>query len=60
MMVVLAVAFVAGLVGFAVRVSWVVAVVTMALGLGYVAANSRKDRIERRERTDNAQATEAP
>jgi Flp pilus assembly protein TadB len=46
MIVVLAIAFVSGLVGFAIHTVWVVAVVTMALGLGYEVANSRKERVE--------------
>jgi hypothetical protein len=43
---ILSVAFLAGLVGFAVHVLWVVAVVVLALGLGYVVANARQDRRE--------------
>lgn len=46
MVVILSVAFLAGLVGFAVHVLWVVAVVVLALGLGYVIANARQDRRE--------------
>jgi len=46
MVVVLSVAFLAGLVGFAVHVLWVVAIVVLALGLGYVIANARQDRRE--------------
>jgi hypothetical protein len=60
MIVVLSIAFVSGLVGFAVRVSWVVTVVTLALGLGYVIANVRKDHVERLDRADDRQATETP
>lgn len=56
MIVVLTVAFVSGLVGFAVRVSWVVTVVTLALGLGYVVANLRKDDVERLDRTGESSA----
>jgi hypothetical protein len=52
---VLAIAFIAGLIGFAIHVVWVIAVVTMALGLGYVVANSRKERVEALERRENAQ-----
>jgi membrane protein implicated in regulation of membrane protease activity len=57
MIVVMTIAFVAGLVGFAVHVAWVVAVVVLALGLGYVVANSRKDRVETLDRRDDPQAT---
>jgi Flp pilus assembly protein TadB len=43
---VLGIAFVMGIVGFAWHVLWVVAVVVMALGLGFSIANSRRDRFE--------------
>jgi Flp pilus assembly protein TadB len=56
MTVVLAVAFISGLIGFAIHVVWVIAVVTIALGLGYVVANSRKERVETLERRESAQA----
>ena len=46
MVAVLSVAFLAGLVGFAVHVLWIVAIVVLALGLGYVIANARQDRRE--------------
>jgi cytochrome c-type biogenesis protein CcmH/NrfF len=36
----------AGLVGFAVHVLWIAAIVVLALGLGYVVANARQDRRE--------------
>jgi uncharacterized membrane protein len=35
-----------GLIGFALQVLWVVSVVVLALGLGYVVANARQDRQE--------------
>jgi membrane protein implicated in regulation of membrane protease activity len=57
MTVVMTIAFIAGLVGFAVHVAWVVAVVVLALGLGYVVANSRKERVETLGRRDDPQAT---
>ena len=57
MTVVMTIAFIAGLVGFAVHVAWVVAVVVLALGLGYVVANSRKERVETLDRRDDPQAT---
>lgn len=43
---VLAAALILGLIGLAVHVVWVVAIVVMALGLGFVLANSRRDRID--------------
>jgi general stress protein CsbA len=46
MVAILSVAFLAGLVGFAVHVLWIVAIVVLALGLGYVVANARQDRRE--------------
>jgi general stress protein CsbA len=46
MVSVLSVALLAGLLGFAFHVLWVVAIVVLALGLGYVVANARQDRRE--------------
>jgi len=46
MVAILSVAFLAGLIGFAVHVLWVVSVVVLAVGLGYVVANARQDRRE--------------
>ncbi len=46
MLVVLSAALVLGLIGFAVHALWVVAVIVIALGLGYIAANSRRDRTD--------------
>jgi len=49
---VLSVALLFGLVGFALHTLWVVTIVVLALGLGYVLANARQDRreiIEQRE-----------
>ena len=43
---VLAVALLLGLVGFGVHFLWVVAIIVMALGLGFTVANSRRDRID--------------
>lgn len=45
MLVVLTAALIFGLIGFAAQVMWIVAIIVIALGLGYVAANSRRDRI---------------
>ena len=44
MLVVLSVGLLAGLVGFAIHTLWVVSVIALALGLGYVVANVRHDR----------------
>lgn len=43
---VLAVALLLGLVGLALHVLWVAAIIVMALGLGFTIANSRRDRID--------------
>ena len=43
---VLSVALVLGLVGLALHVLWVVAIIVMALGLGFALANRRRDRID--------------
>jgi len=52
MVAVLSAALLFGLFGFAFHTLWVVTIVVLALGLGYVVANARQDRrevIERRE-----------
>lgn len=46
MLTVLSVALILGLIGFAAHALWVVTIVVMALGLGYVIANSRRDRTD--------------
>jgi Flp pilus assembly protein TadB len=43
---VLCVALVLGLVGLALHVLWIVAIIVMALGLGFALANRRRDRID--------------
>jgi Flp pilus assembly protein TadB len=43
---VLVIAVILGLVGFALHILWVVAVIVMALGLGYAVANSRRNKID--------------
>lgn len=40
----LSVALLFGLIGFAVHTLWIVAILVLALGLGYVVANARQDR----------------
>jgi hypothetical protein len=43
---VLSIALLFGLVGLAFHFLWVVAIIVMALGLGFTVANSRRDRID--------------
>ncbi len=43
---VLCAALLFGLIGLAVHFLWIVAIIIMALGLGYTVANSRRDRID--------------
>lgn len=52
MVLVLGLALLCGLIGFAVHIFWIAAIIVLALGLGYVFANARQDRkdvVERRE-----------
>ncbi len=44
MAAVLSVALLFGLVGFAFHTLWIVTILALALGLGYVLANARQDR----------------
>jgi general stress protein CsbA len=44
MVAVLSAALLFSLVGFALHVLWVVTIIVLALGLGYVVANARQDR----------------
>jgi hypothetical protein len=44
MLIVLTGALIFGLIGFAAHALWVVAVITIAMGLSYLAANTRRDR----------------
>jgi Flp pilus assembly protein TadB len=46
MLVVLTAALILGLIGFAVHALWVVVVIILALALGYLSANSRRDRTD--------------
>jgi Flp pilus assembly protein TadB len=46
MLVVLSAALILGLIGFVVHALWIVAIIVIALGLGYIAANSRRDRTD--------------
>jgi len=55
MLVVLFLALFFGLIGLAVHFLWVVAIIVMALGLGFIVADSRRDRIDiANERTERA------
>jgi general stress protein CsbA len=56
MVVILGIGLLSGFAGFAAHVLWVVSVVVMALGLGYVVANARHDH---REAVDRRQDDEA-
>ena len=46
MITALAVAMLCGLIGFALHFMWVVAIIVMALALGFVVADSRRNRID--------------
>ena len=48
---VLVAAMLLGLIGLAVHVLWIVAIIVMALGLGFAAANGRRDKIDVVNRT---------
>jgi len=57
MLVVLSVALFFGLIGLAVHFLWIVAIIVMALGLGFIVADSRRDRLDiANERTERARA----
>ena len=57
MLVVLAAALLFGLIGFAAHFLWIVAIIVMALGLGFAVADSRRNRIDiANEHTDRAPA----
>ena len=54
---VLVAALIFGLLGLAVRVLWIVSIIVMALGLGFIIADSRRDRIDiANQRTERAHA----
>jgi hypothetical protein len=46
MAVVLSLALLLGLIGFAYNTLWIASIILLALGLGYVVANARQDRRE--------------
>jgi general stress protein CsbA len=51
MVAILATALLCGIVGFASQPFWVIAVVVLALGLGYVVANTRQNQMDVAART---------
>jgi hypothetical protein len=57
MLIVLSLALLFGLIGLAVHFLWIVAIIVMALGLGFTVADSRRDRIDiANQRTEKADA----
>jgi general stress protein CsbA len=52
MVVVLATALICGVIGFAFHPFWIFAIVVLALGLGYVVANARQNRIDVETRSE--------
>jgi hypothetical protein len=57
---VLSVSIVLGLLGFALHVLWVVAVIVMTLGLGFAVANSRRDRFDAEQLADEQSSPTEP
>lgn len=64
---VLVIALLLGLIGLAVHVLWIVAIIVMALGLGFAGANRRRDRLDvanqradRQDEQSSANPTEDP
>jgi hypothetical protein len=60
MLGVLSVALFCGLVGFAVHFLWIVAVIVLALGLGFIIADSRRDRIDIANQRSEKADSDAP
>jgi hypothetical protein len=58
MLVVLSLALFFGLIGLAVHFLWIVAIIVMALGLGFVVADSRRDRIDIANRRTEEEAVD--
>lgn len=58
---VLSVALLLGLIGLALHPLWIVAIIVMALGLGFTVANSRRDRIDvLNQRADQPSSSTSP
>lgn len=58
---VLSVALLLGLIGLALHPVWIVAIIVMALGLGFTVANSRRDRIDvLNQRADQPSSSTSP
>ncbi|MEY9913627.1 hypothetical protein ABIA35_009900 [Catenulispora sp. MAP12-49] len=55
MLTALSVALLCGLIGFAVHFMWIFAVIVMALALGFVIADSRRNRIDIADQRDEVQ-----
>ena len=60
MLGVLSVALLFGLIGFAVHFLWTAAIVVMALGLGFIIADSRRDRIDLADQRAEKAASDTP
>ena len=60
MLGVLSVALFFGLIGFAAHFLWIVAILVMALGLGFIIADSRRDRIDLANQRSEKADSEAP
>jgi len=56
---VLVAALLLGLVGLAIHALWIVAIIVMALGLGFAAANRRRDQIDVVNRVADRRDTQA-
>jgi len=60
MLCVLSVALLFGLIGFAVHAMWIVAVIVLALGLGFIIADSRRNRIDAANQRSEKAGSEMP
>lgn len=57
---VLGAAILLGLLGFALHILWVVAIIVMALGFGFAVADGRRDRFDAEELADEQSTTSEP
>jgi len=60
MLGVLSVALLFGLIGFAVHTMWIVAVIVLALGLGFIIADSRRNRLDAANQRSEKAGSEMP